>query len=363
MFGTTHATWFDTRTRAERRVKAMVMTPRVGSRTAPGVADSYVGLDTGQRFFPDNGRSSENGDVEHEIERLARALGWFSLCLGLVQIVAPRKVAQMVGIPGDADERKVMRAVGLREIANGLGILTQAKPTPWLWARVGGDAMDLALLSSAMTSPRAEKSRVAAATAAVLGIAAADTLVSTRITRAPDAAFAAGQDRDVQASAAITINAPLAEVFRFWEDPRNLPRFMRDTATIEATGERKTRWSLSAPAGVTVEWDVEITESSPNERISWRTGEGSPVGAIGTVRFREAPRGQGTEVIFDTHFTPPGGELGKTIGGLFAEALETRIGNDLRRVKQLIELGEIVQSDDSIITGPNPAQPAPQSEA
>jgi uncharacterized membrane protein len=75
------------------------------------------------------------------------------------------------------------------------------------------------------------------------------------------------------------------------------------------------------------------------------------------VRFRSAPGGRGTEVIFEATFSPPGGELGKKIAGFFAEALGTKIGSDLRRFKQLVELGEIVHSDDSVIPGPNPAQP------
>src|SRR5918997_880790 len=103
-----------------------------------------------------NGHISMNGDTE----RLARALGWFSLGLGLAQIAAPRRVANLIGLPGDEGDQKVMRLVGAREIASGFGILAQTKPTPWLWSRVGGDAMDLALLRSAMDSPRADKDRV-----------------------------------------------------------------------------------------------------------------------------------------------------------------------------------------------------------
>ena len=64
------------------------------------------------------------------------------------------------------------------------------------------------------------------------------------------------------------------------------------------------------------------------------------------MRFRTAPGGRGTEVVFDATFSPPGGELGKRIAGFFAEALGTKIGSDLRRFKQLVELGEIVHSDD-----------------
>ena len=311
--------------------------------------DSHPGSDG-------NGHVQADGDME----QLARALGWFSLGLGFAQIAAPGKVARLVGVVADDETIALMRVVGVREIASGLGILTQPKPTPWLWARVGGDAMDLALLRRALSSPRADHNRVAAATAAVAGIAAVDALCSTRLTAettAPSQTEATSQSGEVHAKAAITVNAPLAEVYAFWEDFRNLPRFMGDFASVEVSSDRTSRWSLTAPAGITFDWDVEIVDATPNQRIAWRTAEGTTLNAAGEVRFRTAPGGRGTEVVFDATFNPPGGELGKKIAGFFAEVLGTKMGSDLRRFKQLVELGEIVHSDDSVIPGPNPAQP------
>lgn len=298
------------------------------------------------------------------MDRLVRFLGWFSLGLGMAQIAAPSRVAQLIGVDDDDATITMMRVVGAREIASGIGILTQSKPTPWLWARVGGDAMDLALLRSAMESPRADQHRVATATAAVLGIAAVDALCSTRLMAEPDAPQkAAHQSGAVHATSAITVNAPIDRVYGYWEDFQSLPRFMGDFASVQVSGNRQSRWSLNAPAGVTLEWDVEITETTRNEQIAWRTAEGSHLDASGVVRFRTAPADRGTEVLFDAQFNPPGGELGKKIAGFFTDALGTKIGNDLRRFKQLVELGEIVQSDDSVVKGPNPAQPVGTGEA
>ena len=322
-----------------------------GQRT--GNDNGFQGMRISSSVSQSNGRRSINGGIEP----LARALGWFSLGLGFAQLAAPRRVANLIGLPGDEDDQRVMRLVGAREIASGFGILAQSKPTPWLWSRVGGDAMDLALLKSAMDSPRSDRDRVATATMAVLGITAADLLCSTRMTAEPNAPYEAMQARDVHATAAVTVQAPINQVFGYWDGFQSLPRFMSDAASVVITGDRQSRWTLSAPAGRTLEWDAEITESRLNEQISWRTAEGSSVNVEGTIHFRTAPGNRGTQVIFDAHFSPPGGELGKKIAGIFAEALGTKIGNDLRRFKQLVELGEIVHSDDSIIPGPNPAQP------
>src|SRR5690349_17961012 len=152
-----------------------------------------------------------------DMTQMVKALGWFSLGLGLTQLIAPRQVAQMIGLPGDDDEQTILRLIGLREIVSGVGILAQAEPTPWLWSRVGGDAMDLALLYAAMNSPRASKDRVTAATIAVLGITAADLLGSLNLTAAPHDASGATVTNDVLVTAAVTVQAPVREVFALWE--------------------------------------------------------------------------------------------------------------------------------------------------
>ena len=224
--------------------------------------------------------------------------------------------------------------------------------------------MDVALLTSAMSSPRSDRNRIASATAMVLGIAAVDALCGTRLTTASDGPRqATEQSNEVRATAAVTVQAPIEEVFAVWDGFQELPRFMSDAASVQITGECQSRWTLPAPASMTLEWDVEIAGSSPNQLITWRTAEGSRLNASGEVRFRAAPGNRGTQVVFDARFSPPGGELGKKLAQPLAEAFGVKLGNDLRRFKQLVELGEIVHSDDSIIPGPNPAQPPSQLPA
>lgn len=306
-------------------------------------------------------RQSGNGALAgfgaSDIAQMAKGLGWFSLGLGLTQLVAPRQVANLIGLPGDDDEQTIMRLIGLREIASGLEILAQADPTPWVWSRVAGDGMDLALLYAAMNSPKASKDRVTAATMAVLGITAADLLCSLNLTASPHESSRATATNDVPVTAAITVHAPVPEVFALWKGFQGLPRFMSDAATVQIQDNRSSRWTIPGPAGTSMAWDVEITNTIPDEQITWRTAAGGPVSAEGTVRVRPAPGNRGTQVVFDAHFRPPGGDLGKTVAAPVANILAVKIGNDLRRLKQLIELGEVVHSDDSIIPGPNPAQP------
>ena len=89
---------------------------------------------------------------------LARGLGWFSVGLGVAQVAAPKAVSRLVGVRPTTASRELMRAVGMRELVAAAGLLGGKKPSPFLWARVAGDAMDLALLGNALASDR-QKSR------------------------------------------------------------------------------------------------------------------------------------------------------------------------------------------------------------
>ena len=102
---------------------------------------------------------------------LARSLGWFSVALGTGELLAPRAIAGFLGMPRSA---ALFRAYGIREIGTGIGILSVADPTAWLWGRVGGDALDLLSVGAGLAGPR--KGRVLFALAGLAGITALDIL-------------------------------------------------------------------------------------------------------------------------------------------------------------------------------------------
>jgi uncharacterized membrane protein len=304
--------------------------------------------------------------TQESAERRARGLGWFSLGLGLAQIGAPRTVARLIGLSDDDETRSTMFAIGLREVTSGIGILSRPRSTEWVWSRVGGDLMDLALLGRALQSYKTDRSRVAAATAAVLGVTVLDFMTGRQLAEAGNG-VEAGRERapgrrpqgsgGIEVTEAITINRARDEVYDFWHNFENLPRFMTHLETVQVIDERRSHWKAKAPGGATVEWDAETLEDRPGELIAWRSLPDSQVPNSGSVRFREAPGGRGTEVIVNLRYQPPGGRLGAVIAKLFGEEPSQQVKGDLRRFKQVMELGEIVHSDASIHRGPHPAQP------
>ncbi|HJU89899.1 MAG TPA: SRPBCC family protein [Gemmatimonadaceae bacterium] len=296
-------------------------------------------------------RNPRNGG-EQKAEGLANALGWFSIGLGVAQIVAPGRVARLVGVGDSGRSREIMRTIGLREIAAGVGILSQSRSAGWLWARVAGDAMDLALLGKAMTASGGRQ-RASAATAAVLGVTALDVYAAERMSRTSTN----GEEQTVDVARAVTVNRPVEEVYEFWRNFENLPRFMKHLESVQDLGGGRSRWKARGPAGTTVEWEAEVLEDVPNERISWHSVEGSEVWNEGTVLFREAPGGRGTEVVVVISYDPPAGKLGQIFAKLFREEPGQQVFDDLRAFKQVMETGEIVVSDATLRRGLHPAHP------
>ncbi len=112
---------------------------------------------------------------------LARGLGWFSIGLGLVELVAARRVSRAVGLPGHT---ALIAAFGVREVINGLGLLRSRQPGPWLWGRVAGDAVDAAALATAFQA-RGDRTGTAVALGAVAGISVLDVTCARALSAGP----------------------------------------------------------------------------------------------------------------------------------------------------------------------------------
>lgn len=304
--------------------------------------------------------SRQRGNIQHKgrapsDDQLARALGWFSIGLGLWEAVAPQTLTRSIGVEDNETIRRVVRGLGVREIIAGTGILTmRQRPAGWLWTRAAGDAMDLALLGLALSSRDTKHDRAAAATAAVVGVTALDVFYGLKLGRGAGARRARGT---VEVTKTITVNRPPKEVYRFWRDFENLPRFMGHLEEVRSTGGARSHWRAKGPAGMSVEWDAEITEDVPDERIAWRSLEGADVDNAGTVQFKRGPGGRGTEVKVELRYAPPGGRAGALVAGLLGEAPGQQIREELRAFKQLMETSEIARSDASFGWLAHAAQP------
>lgn len=147
--------------------------------------------------------------------------------------------------------------------------------------------------------------------------------------------------KGVRVEKSVTINAAPSEVYAFWRNFENLPRFMHNLESVAVQDDKRSHWVAKGPAGMTVDWDAEIINEIPNELIGWRSIEGSQIDNAGSVHFTEASGGRGTELRVVLRYDPPAGKVGATISKLLGEDPEANVREDLRRLKMLLETGEI----------------------
>jgi uncharacterized membrane protein len=139
----------------------------------------------------------------------------------------------------------------------------------------------------------------------------------------------------------VIIARPRDELFRFWRNLENLPRFMDHLQSVSVLDDRHSHWVVRGPAGVRLEWDAEITHEVENELIAWRSLPGSDLDHRGAVHFSPVHNG-GTEVRVILRYQARGGGAASAITRILGERPGDQIVDDLRRFKQVMEAGEPV---------------------
>ena len=305
-------------------------------------------------------------------QRIAQGLGALSIGLGAASVLAPDAVCRAIGVAPNTDRTTVARVVGVREFGHAALLLAKRNPALGAWSRVGGDLLDIGVMVVALGSPRVRRDRVSTVLVGLVAITAVDLVASVVTSRAsngngsgnghlPDQAHEKG--RAVRQS--ITVDRTPDEAYAYWRNLDQLPTFMEHLESVETRPDGTSHWKAKAPLGTSAEWDAEIIEDRPGERLAWRSIEGSGITNGGSVEFRRAPRDQGTEVIVEMSYEPPAGKLGAVVAKLLGEEPDVQVSDDLRRFKQLLELGEVVRSDATIAgrRGQQPAQPMEAKKA
>ncbi|MDC8760825.1 SRPBCC family protein [Janthinobacterium fluminis] len=271
-------------------------------------------------------------------ERLATALGWLSIGVGLAHLLAPRAVAKAAGLPVAP---LLMRAMGVRAMVCGLGLLNQPASALWRWSRVAGDAADLLTLGMAARAPGSAPARLAATAVVVTGVAALDVLACARAAPASAAgALAGGANPPLRKT--VAVNRMPDECYEFWRDLERLPRFMPHLESVRRIDARRSHWKARGPAGG-IEWDADITEDVPGQRLAWRSLGAAGLDHHGLVEFAPGPGGRGTLLKMSMQYAAPGGKA--DAARLFGAEPARQIEQDLRRFKQLLEAGEVATTD------------------
>ncbi len=265
--------------------------------------------------------------------QLANGLGWFSIGLGVAELVAPGQIQKLMGMRDRGGRRNVLRAYGVREIAAGVGILALPGKSGWLWTRVAGDLVDLATLGSAFGQRETRRARLTAATVAVAGVTALDVLCSAQLSRG----------RPFCASTTVLIARKPEEMYPFWKDLSNVTKLEPFLESARRLGADRWRWRARIRGGPVIEIDTEIVRDQPNQLIEWRSREGSPVKLRARIEFLPAPADRGTLVRASIELHGPIMLLARRASAA-GFGPELRLEQHLRRFKQLIETGEIARA-------------------
>jgi uncharacterized membrane protein len=154
---------------------------------------------------------------------------------------------------------------------------------------------------------------------------------------------------------AVTVGLPREEVFRFWRDFSNVGEFMEHVESVRTLDDSsRTHWMAKGPGGKSVEWDAQIINEKPNELIAWRSLPGSEIPHAGSVRFKEASGGRGTEIHVEVLYSPPGGPAGAMVAKLFGEDPSAQIRSDLKRLKARLEAGVLPNTEGQPVGATTP---------
>ncbi len=213
------------------------------------------------------------------------------------------------------------------------------------WQRVGSVAGGLALLYAGRRSAMRGLTRAAGVGLLMRGVSGycPVTAATSRGLREDDTKRALSGSRGVHVRETVAVQRPRSEVYRFWRQLSNLPRFMRHLERVDVIGNTRSHWVAAGPLGRQVEWDAEIINEVEGELLGWRSLPGSEVVSAGSVRFEERP-GNATEISVHLQYEPPAGKVGAWVASLFGEEPSQQIREDLQRLKWYLETGEIVGS-------------------
>ena len=141
---------------------------------------------------------------------------------------------------------------------------------------------------------------------------------------------------------AVTIGKPREELYAFWRQLENLPRFMKNLEQVTDLGNGRSHWVGKSALGLKAEWDAEIVDEQEGRRISWQSLPGSQVHNAGTVWFDDSPNGRGTVVRVSMEI---GGAIGQVVGKVLGGATQQQVTEDLKRFRELMETGEVATTD------------------
>jgi uncharacterized membrane protein len=160
--------------------------------------------------------------------------------------------------------------------------------------------------------------------------------------------------RGVHVRESIVINAPAEDLYRFWRQLERLPEVMPHLEKVEQLDPKRSRWTAKALDRMPIVWDADVINDVPNETIGWKTVDGETIQHAGSVTFKPAPSGRGTEVRVHLQYSAPGGRAASWLAWLAGEDPAKLTHEGLRALKRRFEgpHGDFVRPQPSLAPSP-----------
>lgn len=219
------------------------------------------------------------------------------------------------------------------------------------WERIGSIAAGAALLYAGLRQRRgnrwAQSTGLGLIARGLAGYCPVNAALGRESDRSNTKVALAGS-RGVHVYESVVINRPPAELFAFWRDFNNLPRFMEHLASVKVLSPTRSVWTAKAPVGLRVKWEADVINEIEGELIGWQSTANADVATAGSVRFVPA-MGGGTEIIVHLQYEPPAGKLGSLAASMFGEEPSQQIRADLRRLKEILEPHAVPRVEASVL--------------
>ena len=141
----------------------------------------------------------------------------------------------------------------------------------------------------------------------------------------------------------IEVQAPLQDVYSYWSNFENFPRFMENIEEVRMTGEDTSHWKVKGPLGTSVEFDAKTTEMNPEQGVGWNTIDGQ-VMTSGEIRFQEVQPDRTRVEVTMNYADPPGGKAGEAVANILSDP-EKSMSQDLENFAGIVERGELGGSE------------------
>jgi uncharacterized membrane protein len=158
-------------------------------------------------------------------------------------------------------------------------------------------------------------------------------------------------NRGIDVRESIRLEKPIDEVYRFWRRLENLPRFMTHLERVIEFADGRSHWIVRGPGGMRVEWDAHIINEVENGVIAWQSIANSDVVSAGSVSFETVRNGRSTQLTVHLQYAAPFGRPGRAVASIFGHEPSQTIREDLRRLKQFLEAGEIARGSAEEVEG------------